>query len=559
VHALARRVLVSLIVGAGMLVVTPAALGALAPTMTLDQSAGTQAGATLPLGMDMKFAPTGSDSPKDLTISLPDGLLASASIDGGACLHTTTATPKCQVGSGTANANLLSLLAQSVPLKFYLVAPPKAGDLAGLITMATLPLVGTSQLGSAADIVIRSASDPRGVGVNISLKNLPNTFNGLPLALNELKSSFAGLRMPTSCPATPATVQATVDSYSDPTVRTMTAPLHVTGCAKVPFTAAFHATATKDAHGQGVKIVTDLSQPASPPQLVAKTVKLSLPVHTLLPSPAALPFLCANVASGTCHSVGSAVATSPLYPTPLTGKVYLTGTVATLGIAIVFPPPFALTIRGTVAAATNTTTFQNIPDLPQSDLKVTLFGGQTAAFATNCIPPSGTASAVLTSQDGNRTAKVSSHLTVAGCPVHHKHHKHKHHKAGARITGVSMSGLAAGKPGLAVGVVSAKGGAKIRGMVLSPPPGMSFLAGKVIKAVGGQLKSALIANGRLIIALRSGVPALVLRVPGGGLSETAAVRNKARHHRLGVFRLGVTVVDSHGKRTNLAHTIKVRS
>ena len=121
---------------AALLAVVPAASASISPSLTLSQSSA-NAGSTANLGMDLKFSPTGSDSPKDLTVSLPAGLLANASIDGGACLTATSPVAACQVGSGTVSASetLLGIpvpVPLSLPVGFYLVAPPKPGDLAGL-------------------------------------------------------------------------------------------------------------------------------------------------------------------------------------------------------------------------------------------------------------------------------------------------------------------------------------------------------------------------------------------------------------------------------------------
>ncbi len=104
-----------------------------------------------------------------------------------------------------------------------------------------------------------------------------------------------------------------------------------------------------------------------------------------------------------CKPIGSASATSPLYPRPLTGKAYLTGSPTAPAITIAFPAPFALTLNGAVDLATNTTTFNDLPDIPLTDLKVTLAGGPDAVFVTDCKTPSGTASSTLTTQNGDRT------------------------------------------------------------------------------------------------------------------------------------------------------------
>ena len=72
-------------------------------------------------------------------MSLPAGLLANASIDGGACLTSSTApVAACQVGSGTVKASGDAArdpgagAAVGFPVGFYLVAPAKPADLAGL-------------------------------------------------------------------------------------------------------------------------------------------------------------------------------------------------------------------------------------------------------------------------------------------------------------------------------------------------------------------------------------------------------------------------------------------
>ena len=73
--------------------------------MSLNQSAGTSAGANHDLGLNLSFADTGTDSPKNLTLNLPPGLLANAATNGGSCLRTTDLTSTaCQIGSGTVTA-----------------------------------------------------------------------------------------------------------------------------------------------------------------------------------------------------------------------------------------------------------------------------------------------------------------------------------------------------------------------------------------------------------------------------------------------------------------------
>jgi hypothetical protein len=539
--------------GVAALALAPVASASISPTVTLDQSAGTAAASTANLGMDLKFAPNpSSDSPKDMTISLPPGLLSNASIAGGACLKTTTPTAKCQVGTGTATATVLGI-SMPVPLTFDLVAPPKPGDLAGLVTMATV-LGSTSQLGTPGDVTIRS-SDPTDVGISIALSNLPNTFSGLPISLTELKSTFNGLRMPTSCPTPEASVKVTADSYGDATAHTVSAPLHVTGCSSLAFTPTFRLTAVKNPHDDGTAVETDVLQPVTPVQATSRTVKLSLPPRTLAPNtPAILKahLLCANPSTGTCKSIGTAVSSSPLYPTALTGKVYLTGSLIATRVTIVFPPPFALTLNGTVDLSADATTFHDVPDIPLTSLKVALSGGPDAAFRTTCAPRSNVASSTLTSQNGDRTVTASSRFAVSGCP------SSKPGRARPRIVSGSLSGLARGVPALRFRLAAGANAAKLRSVKVTLPSGLKVVKRRVVKVTvfGARPKSLRLAGGRVTVTLRSASRAFTVRLSGPGVGESARLRNAVKRHRVKKLRLVVAITDASGKTTTASLTIK---
>ena len=137
--------------------------------------------------------------------------------------------------------------------------------------------------------------------------------------------------MPASCPATPATLNVTADSYSDSTSKTVggAAARHRLLGAPVHAVAERPRADIEDAtDGDGVQITTDVTQPASPAQATPKTVALALPAAVLTPNAHAVlsgGVLCANPASGTCKTIGTATAAAPLYPVALTGSDYLTG------------------------------------------------------------------------------------------------------------------------------------------------------------------------------------------------------------------------------------------
>src|ERR1700744_5978224 len=409
-YIVARLVAAAAVI-AVVLSLAPAAGAAITPSLSLDQSAGKAAGAQANLGMDLTFTDTGTDSPHNLTINLPPGLLANASINNGSCIKTTnTSGTACEVGSGTVTATpdivVLGLPASiPVPVTFYLVPPPKAGDLAGLTVIGNV-LGVSEQLGSTGDIRVRPTGDPQGVGVTIGLA-LPNqlTLSGftvplVTISVTQINSTFEHLRYPATCPSTPAQVTASVDSYGDATLHSLAAPLSVTGCSSLPFSPAFKVSATQDSADRQVKLSTTVTQAAN--EAPSRSVSLAFPTATLAPNLASIQALCLNLASG-CQQVGSASATSPLSPATLTGKAYLTGSSSGLSLTLVFPSPFPLTLTGAVNLLKNSATFSGLPDSPLTNLAVSLDGGANGLFLSTCATPSGTATATLADQNGDKT------------------------------------------------------------------------------------------------------------------------------------------------------------
>jgi hypothetical protein len=420
-----RRPLVVAIAALACLAAAPAAGASTRATLALEQSAGNTAGASADLGLDLKFTNSGTDSPRDLSIILPPGLLANASIDGGACLRSRNVSgTACKVGSGTVTATpdvvgLLNVpLPVSVAVSFYLVPPPAAGDLAGLAVMGL-----GEQLGTTGAVRIRPSGDPAGVGVTIDLvlpNQLPLTLPGLPplsltqISLDEIKSTFNALRYPATCPRPAANLEVDLDSYGDSTTRSASAPLTVTGCGALPYSPAFKATAARDSGDRQVKLDTAITQAAN--QAPSRSIALTFPSATLAPNLGSVQALCLSPSSGTCRPVGAVTAKSPLYPTPLSGKAYLTGSSSGLSLTLLFPAPFPLTLTGAVNLLMNSATFTGLPDIPLTNLSVSLDGGPQGLFLTTCATPTGTATATLTDQNGDRTVSVRSAFTVAGCP-----------------------------------------------------------------------------------------------------------------------------------------------
>ena len=564
-----RRIALCAAVAGAMAVMAPTAGASISPVKVALSPATATAGSTGNLGTDITFSPSSGDSAKDLTLQLPPGLLANAAIDGGACLKATAPVAACQVGSGTVKATVaalgvLPLGPLSLNASFYLIAPANQSQLARLAVVVNDPVSGPTQLGTPAAVTIRPASDPNGVGLNIAFANIPNTFDGQTIALHEIDGTFNGMRFPDTCPATPAAVTVTADSYADPTPVTGRAPLTVTGCGSEPFSPGFAVSVTKDTADDGVSVVTDVTQTAD--QAPAGSVSLAFPTKVLVPNLNVIGALCANPASGTCTAVGSAVAQSPLYPAPLTGNAYLTGSLAAPSLTLVFGPPFSLTLAGQVDLTHNATTFSGIPDFPLTDLKVSLVSGPDAVFNATCRPAAGTATATLTSQNGDRTKQAVTPFSISPCvPVNALSSGGTRHKGKSpRVDGASAAGLTTGRPTLVFQVVAGRNAGKLSTVTVTLPRGLRFVRhrshGRLrmqgVALAGAKLKSAVLQRGHLVITLRRPVDNVIVSLSPRALAESRSLRTQARRHRLKSLKLTVLVTDTRGKRAKIPVTIR---
>jgi hypothetical protein len=525
------------------------------------------AGGTGNVELTLKFAPTSTDSPKNLTLNLPPGLLTNAAIDNGGCLQTTDIqSSTCQIGSGVVVANLGGIaLGVQTPVSFFLVPPPSPGDLAGLAVASS----GT-EIGTVAPIVIRASGDPDGVGATIDLL-LPNTLDGLPIEITEIDSTFDGMRFPTSCPSTPEQLTISADSYADPTIKSAALPLPVTGCSSLAYAPKYSLTVARDTGDRVVKVSTTITQSAT--ESPNATVALAFPSNVISPSLSGLTNLCSTPTTSGCTPIGSVTASSPLYPTPLTGQAYLTGqakNISGLTLTLVFPPPFPLTLVGKVDLVNVSTTFTGLPDIPLTNLTVTLNGGPNGVFAALCSPSSGTSTATLTDQNGDKTVTDPAAFTVSGCPGSPSGNGGGGNGGGGKngggnsagkpkLTGATLAGLTTGKPTLSFTAIAGKR-AKLRSLTISLPKGLTVVTkrvhGKRTVAVGlkgAKLKSATLSGRKLVITASK--PASKLSVTLA-LKASASFRAKAK--KLKRFKLGVVVRNAKGKKTaaNIAVAVK---
>jgi hypothetical protein len=496
-------------------------------------------------------------------LNLPPGLLANAAIDNGGCLQTTDIeTSTCQVGSGMVDAVLDGAIPVPTNVGFFLVPPPTPSDLAGLAVAEA-----GDQIGATAPIVIRPSGDRDGVGVTIDL-TLPNTLEGQTLSITEIDAIFTGLRFPTTCPSAAAQVTVAADSFDDPTLKSAQTPLPVTGCSSLSYQPKYSLTVARDTGDRVVKVSTTIKQGAT--ESPSSSIVLAFPSNVIAPSLSGLSNLCSTAALSGCTPIGSVTATSPLYPKPLAGKAYLTGqstNISGLTLTLVFGPPFPLTLVGTVDLVNVAATFSGLPDIPLTDLGVTLNGGTNGLFASLCAPSSGTSTATLTDQNGDQTATDPAAFSVSGCPAttsgsgggggagHSGGNGAGGTKAGKpKLGDATLTGLTTGKPRLSFTATAGARAPKLRSLTVSLPKGLTAVAERVhgketvpVRLIGAKLKSARLSGGELVIIANQ--PARRLSATLTALRESASLEANARAKKLKRLKLDVLVRDAKGKTT----------
>jgi hypothetical protein len=410
---------------------------------------------------------------------------------------------------------------------------------------------------------------------------LVGTVNAAQISVTEINSTFDRLRYPATCPATSAQLDASVDSYGDPTVHTVSAPLSVTGCSSLPYAPAFSVTAARDSGDSQVKLTTQVTQGAS--EAPSRTVSLAFPNTVLVPNIGAISVACANPSSGSCTPVGSVSATSPLYPKALSGIAYLTGSFPALSLTLVFPPPFPLTLTGAVDLTKNSSTFTGLPDIPLTDLAVTLNGGAHGLFQATCARTSGTGTATLTDQNGDRTVTAPSGFTVSGCPAGGGVPSGGGGSTGGGSKGGGTgsngpgrtgeaptlsrgrwSGLTRGHPSVSFTLSAAQHAPTLATLSVELPAGISFVRHRVhhrlrltgVRLIGARVKSLSLSHGHLVIALRRPVSRLTVRLGPSALHERAAL--EARAARLQSLPLIVIAQNTSGRRATIRTRLPTR-
>jgi hypothetical protein len=333
----------------------------------------------------------------------------------------------------------------------------------------------------------------------------------------------------------------------------------VTGCSALAYAPAFSVAVVRDRADRQVSLSTKLTQLST--EAPSRSVSLAFPSPTLVPNIQVAGALCANVSSGTCTPVGSVTASSPLYPRALTGQAYLTGNILGPSLALVFPPPFPLMLSGAVDLTKNTTTFTGLPDIPLTNLTVSLNPGPEAVFGTTCKPPTNTATATLTDQNGDHTVTVPAKFTVSGCPAAGGSGKGngggtQGRRGKLKVSNAFIAGLSTGHPSLGFGIRAVKGTPGLRRVAIVLPAGLGFISHRVgtrivvrgVHVSGGRGVSLSLSKRHLVITLRTATASLLVRIGPGALRESPALKRKSRAHRLPRLFLSLLASNAAGKR-----------
>lgn len=514
-------VLLGFIAAAAACAALPAiALADFTASLSLDQSAGTMAGRSPAIGFDERFGSTSGDGVKTVSLTLPPGLFANGSIDGGGCLLSSSANAACQVGTGT-----VSLAGGgSQPFAVDLVKPPNPADVSGLAVV-----VGTTPL-ATSDVTL----DASGAATVVS---------NLAAGVDETNITFTDLRWPTSCPSPAANVTMTAVSQSGASVTT-TAPLDVTGCSGLPYAPRLAVSEAKDAKDTGAALGLEITQAAD--EAASKTIVLKLPSGVGVNLPADRSCL-----SGAGCVIGTATATSPLAPVKLTGTVTLGGSATSPTVTASFPAPFALTLVGRVNVPAGTVTINDVPDVPLTDLKLSITGpnGQKA-FTTTCAPSSATGT--FTSQSGV-TRTVSSKVALTHCV------------AGSAVSG-GAGGLATGHAKLRIKASQGQGAAKIASFAIRLPAGLTFARAEIptakpcvtrhgkkkctatlvkgLAVSGAGVKSVTLRGGMLVVTLTRAAASITIHLSGPVLAETRALQSAVKKHKVTSVTVRLKITDA---------------
>ena len=508
---------------------------------------GTQAGSNPDLAVAAKFSTSSGDAVKDALISLAPGVMvnpSAATVCQASNFQAGTCPSSSQIGDGTLNVTELSSGAFEFPVGLYLIQP-EGSEFARIGLIARF--AGSPMVRVSAPVTVSGGPN---AGLDLYLNGIPNQIGGIPARTDALSLRLFGTangnaftRLPTSCG--PAQTLVAIDSYQvAPTAAMAASSFTPVGCGSLSYQPQIALGASVDPSDDGVSLKASMAQ--APGEAATSSVALFLPPG-LAARRSKLSSACATSNVATCPAIGTATASTPLLPSPVAGKLVLTGS----SVYAVFPSPLGLTLPGTVSISGNSMqlTFTGLPDVPLTGLELDLNGGSGSLVMVGtglCAGPQ-TVGGQFASQSGV-ALPVNAALGVSGCRNFGSASKKP---SGSRV---SFSGLTSGRPKLRFQA------SNVTSMSIALPRGLGFSLRRKggLSLAGAKLKRLRLSHGRLVIMLQRGPAArIAATISGPLLQESAAFERKvkARQVKTGVVSLKLT--GSAGQ-TSLSPKLKFR-
>jgi hypothetical protein len=376
-----------------------------------------------------------------VSVRMPQGLLGSLiglPLCGEAQANSGSCSAASEIGSVTAGAG-------AGPTPFYVtggkvfMTGPYEGAPFGLSVVVPAK-AGPFDLGL---VVVRAKVevDPHTAQLTVTTDPLPQIVGGVPVNLRLVNVTINRPNFtynPTSC--NPTTVSGTMTGGQGATA-SLSNHFQVTNCGALGFKPKFTVSVSgKTSRANGASLDARLSYPKNLGQANIARVKVSLPkqlpsrLTTLQKACTAQTFETDPAACPAPSRIGTATATTPVLPVPLSGPVYFVshGGEAFPDLVVVLQG-YGVTVDlvGTTfisKTGITSTTFKTIPDVPVGTFELKLPQGRFSALAANgnlCQTKLKMPTAFI-AQDGTEIHR-STPIATTGCTKHktNPHTKHK--------------------------------------------------------------------------------------------------------------------------------------
>jgi hypothetical protein len=535
---LTRTALIGLLAAAAAAILPAAASAAVTSSLVIAQGNGATAGSTTPTTLKVTFT-NNRTTPKAMQVTFPPGFLLDLGQNEGKCLASSAPSPSCGLGYikySYANG-------ESSQAALYLVTPPTVGDVAGLA------LDNGKNTETAPVTLLTSPADE----LKVEFPPFPtqNEEKVDNQGTVEAEIQLSNPRMPTACGA-PLFFDLSASTF-DNTTSSTSAPLSVS-CSTLPYAPKIAATVTRVPHAEeGSDVAITLTQPNPSGESATSGFEFGNPKGVKTNKVLAPCF------KGATCTVGTVAANSPTLDSSelSTGELTLAGSITSGNLSaqingavtMSFPPPFQFSVNGPINTNEHTITFLSLPDFPLGSITYTFLGvPEGPAFVSNCEVPS-TISATLTPQDGGPSVNITGPVTYVNCPA----------PTPKPTASGSLSGLNAGRPKLHIHASHGKA-ANLKSLSIELPEGLGFsrkaLAAKHVvhglSLSGASIKSARVANGKLVLTFAHPAASVSLTARGPLLREGTTLEHRAKLHEPGELIANLRFTDAGGHASNVS-------